>query len=176
MNNMKNTITASVILSTALLTACGGTDTGSGGPTSKTSINSYEIAGSETVQAGDVVPINAGVNEGAFEVNWDVSSSNPYHVRLYVSDDAILSTDDDIQFFSQNCGTPSSIYNCNRTANFDCSFSAQNQIVCNETTYNRGKNIGSFLNSLPQQAYLIMQACNGLFDSCKDQAIAIELQ
>lgn len=75
MNNMKNTITASVILSTALLTACGGTDTGGGGPTSKTSINSYEIAGSETVQAGDVVPINAGVNEGAFEVNWDVTAT-----------------------------------------------------------------------------------------------------
>ncbi len=174
---MKKLATLLTITSTALLTACGGTGSegGSGSSVSSTTINSMAIEGSAAASDG-VVPINSGINGGAFKVKWDVSSSNPYHVRLYVSKDAVLSTSTDQHFFSQNCGTPTSIYNCTRTANFNCSFNTENQIVCNETAYNRGKNLSSFLETLPEQAYLIMHACNGLFNSCKTEAMPIELQ
>lgn len=171
---MKKMTAVITLASSVMLAACGETDGTSGSAISSTTINSMSVQGSAAAVAG-VIPLNSGINEGAFTVNWNVSSSDPYHVRLYVSDDATLSSND-IQFFSQNCGSLSSLYNCGKAASFACSFDTQNQIVCNESSYNRGKNLTSFLQTLPQDAYLIMYACNGLFDSCKTEEVAIELQ
>lgn len=172
--------TAGAFVGIMVLTACGGGPNGgnalSSKPSNPTTINSYIITGTSPTTSA-VQPINAGVNGGDFNVSWNVSSTDPYHVDLYVSYDATLSKTDDIKFFGQNCGSSSSIYNCDQNASFPCTFTGDNKLSCGTVSAaNPQKDLGSFLINIPQSAYVIMEACNGLFTDCTTSSIAVEFQ
>jgi hypothetical protein len=142
-----------------------------------TSINAYSVIGAITTTTNGGILINSGVNNGAFNVSWNVSSSDPYHVELYLSNDSALSSSTDVKFFSQNCGGISAIYNCNTNGSFSCKFNSQNKISCDTITFiNKEKDISAFLNQIPKRAYLIIKACNGLFNNCDTAFKPIELQ
>lgn len=164
-----------------ILSACGGgssgTPSGTPGITgTTTTINNYTVTGTSSA-TGTSQPINPGVNNGNFNVSWNISSSDPYHVDLYVSSDSTLSTTTDIKFFGQNCGSASSIYNCGKSGTFTCTFGGDNKISCGTiSAANPAKDLTSFLDTIPKTAYIVMQACNGLFDSCKTSAIQVEFQ
>ncbi len=141
-----------------------------------TSINMYSVTGTSTTTS-DVKPINSGVNNGAFNVSWNVSSTDPYHIELYLSNNSTLSSSAGVKFFSQNCGGISAIYNCNTNGSFSCRFTSQNKISCGTITFvNKEKDVSAFLNQIPKSAYLIIKACNGLFNSCDTEFKQIELQ
>lgn len=120
---------------------------------------------------------NAGVNSGAFSVAWDVKATDPYHIDLYVSEDDVLSKASDVKFFGQNCGAFAGIHDCTQTGDFDCQFTGANLISCGTVSEtNPEKNLTAFLTSLPKTAYLILEACNGLFTDCKTRSVQIEFQ
>jgi hypothetical protein len=175
MSNFKYSLAFGI---SVLLFGCGGSSDITN-PTSSiqnTSISEYTVTGSSATKNG-VIPINSGVNNGAFKVTWNVSSSDPYHIELYLSNDSALSKSTDVNFFGQNCGGISAIYNCSSNGSFDCKFTSQNKISCGTiTSFNKEKDISSFLDQIPKQAFLIIEACNGLFDSCKTSSEEIELQ
>lgn len=165
-----------VILATSI-TVFGCTDTGedTGSTNSATSINAYSVTGT-SAQSNGVTPINSGVANGEFTVAWNVSSSDPYRVDLYLSNDAALSNDD-YEFFGQNCGSLSYLYDCGSSANFNCRFTTQNKISCGTvSSFNRETDISAFLDQIPKRAFLILEACNGLFNDCKTSSVEIELQ
>ena len=170
-----------VFTSFLVLTACGG---GGGGdstpsPAALTTINSFTMTGTSAPTAGDPIPINANVNAGAFSVDWDVSSSNPYHVKLYISEDAVFDKDTDTRLMSKNCGTNvvGNTYECNKVASFSCVFKTSNLISCGTiSTANPEKNLTTFLTGLPMTAYFFIDACNALVTSCKTQSVEVEFQ
>ena len=159
-----------------VLVSCGGGGDSGSNPLALTSINDFKVTGT-SVGTGPSVPINANINNGEFNVSWDVSSSDPYHVKVYVSEDATYSDSDDIDFLGKNCGTGSFFYQCTQTGSFDCTFTSTNLISsCTPSSVNRDVNISRILNTTPKTAYLILRACNGLLTSCKEQAVQVEFQ
>ena len=164
-----------LILGAVLLSACGGGggDVLNNSGNSATTISAFEITGSAT---GTPVPIDANINSGNFHVHWEVNSSDPYHVDLYVSADDVLDTNTDIRFFEQNCGS-GPLMNCTSIADFDCAFTTQNHLSCGTlSAANKGKDLTTFLTGLPMQAGIIMKACNGLVTSCKTQVVKVEFR
>mgnify|MGYP006412646997 FL=1 len=172
----KYSISLTLIIS-GLLSACGGSSDIPEVNTPvnpNTTINTVSVVGT-SVTVNNIIPINSGINGGAFSIAWDVDSSDPYHVDLYLSEDNTLG--DDVKFFSQNCGSSTLIYNCGTLAQFDCRFTSSNKISCGMlSAFNTEKDLTSFLDTIPKQASLIIEACNALMDNCKTTSVAIELQ
>ena len=166
-----------------VVSACGGdssssTDTATDPVATgdNTTINSYTLTGTSVTSNG-VTPINAGVNNGVFRVEWNVTSSDPYHVDLFLSDDNTLSETTDTQISSHNCGALDILYECDAVTSLDGSFDNQNKIsVGTVNTFNPGADLTNFLSTIPKSAFMIIKACNSLLSNCKTSAIAIELQ
>lgn len=170
------------ILSTfaIFIAACGGggggTPTPTGGSTTlNTTINSFTITGTG-VGAGGKQEINANITGGNFVTQWDVSTSDPYRIDLYVSENATLEKASDIRFFGKNCGS-GPLLECTGSGRFDCRFTTQNKISCGIiSATNPEKDLTGFLTALPMDAYIIIEACNGLVTSCKEAAVLVEFQ
>ena len=173
----------SVLITSALiLSACGGSSSTSGGiptdtiPAAKvTTINTYAL-NSSSVAVNNVVPINAGVNNGDFNINWNVYSSDPYRVEISISSDTALDNGD-VKIFEQNCGAVSVVYNCNTIGSFTCRFTSDNKMSCGTvSSFNQGKDLTTFLTALPQRAFMVIKACDGLLEDCKTSSVEVELQ
>jgi len=160
----------------SLVSGCGGgSDTGSSAGT-PTTINSLAVT-SSTAGPNQQPIISPGLDNGSFNVGWSVSASDPYHVSLYISVDAVLSPSADIQFFQRNCGSQSTLYQCSSTGNFACRFTNQNTLACGTSTLlDTSVNITALLDAIPKAAHVIAQACNGLFTDCKTAAVLVQLQ
>ncbi len=168
------------LLVASTISACGG---GSSTPnidvpnpaTSTTTINSFSLTGTSAPING-VVPINASINNGEFAIDWDIASSDPYIVEIYMSSDTALGNGD-VKIFGQNCGSLSTLYNCGSTASFNCRFGSSNNISCGViSSINPEKDLTTFLDTIPKSANLLLLGCNSLLTSCKTTSVAIELQ
>ena len=163
-----------------LIAACGGGSSSlpevNTPATDSTTINNFDVDGTGNV-SGSVPVVNAGIDNGAFKVLWDVDSSDPYHVNLFLSDDNALDTQADTKIFEQNCGSLSALYNCGQKAVFDCKFTSENKMSCfTISSSNQEKDLTTFLKTIPQTAWMILEACNALQTDCKTSAVEIELQ
>lgn len=161
-----------------LLSNCGGGSSdgnSSGTVTTGTRINSFDASGSATVSG--VLPIDPSVNGGEFTVDWDVDSSDPYRFVLYISEDNIFESTDDVLIHQRNCGSNSILYLCGDIGSETCSFDGQNMMGCGlSSPGNRPVDLTSFIDAIPKSAYLILQACDGLHIDCDTSAIAVELR
>ncbi len=169
---MMNLKTATALLLSILLAACG-EDTEDN---ANTTINEFSATNSADSRAASII-VDPAIEGGDFSLQWDIDSSNPYHIELYLSEDSQLSKSSDINFFGQNCGSLSTVYNCNSVGNFDCRFTSENKISCGTiNSANKEKNVSDFMTTLPKDAFIIIEACNGLFDSCEESAISVVFQ
>lgn len=141
-----------------------------------TTINEFSSTSSAGLSDSAVI-IDPAIDEGAFNIHWDIDSSDPYHIELYLSEDSQLSKSSDVNFFGQNCSSASSIFNCSSVGDFDCRFTSENKISCGTiSAANNEKTVTSFMTTLPKDAYIIIEACNGLFDSCAVSASQVVFQ
>lgn len=166
-----------LIFIASLVSACGGGSSTPNVPnpaTSTTTIDSYRVTGT-SASINDVAPINANLNNGEFSVGWNISSSDPYHVDIYLSDDVVLGGD--VKIFEQNCGSLGTLYNCDSDASFNCRFDTSNNISCGVVSAsNPAKDLTTFLDTIPKSAHLILVGCNALLTSCKSTSLEVELQ
>jgi hypothetical protein len=160
-------IHAFLLLSATFLSGCGGGgDSASPSPAAATTnINQFSLAGNVTASS-----ISVSKSAGQFAMTWDVSSSDPFHIDVYLSSDAVVSTDDK-SFIGGNCGALS-LYNCK----------AQQTVQCNVTkvgttspaSYTLGcQGLGTSSQvvtlpsiTLPFSANILFKACNALQNSC----------
>jgi hypothetical protein len=174
---MRNTLLLLLTASALLLSACAPSDEeDSGGTTDNTTIYSYSVKGTDgAVSGGTVTPdISPYVNGGVFEVSWDVSAATrPHRIELYVSRDQTLDSADKM-FLGRNCDQ--SFGDCQTQANtFRCAFSTSNVIQCG-TSGADAYNMTSYFSSnggLPNAYYIILRACDGLFDDCRTRSAAV---
>jgi len=171
----------SLFLLASFLTACGvgtSTDPGNSPLTDTTTINSFTVTGSGPAVAGKI-PLNPAINNGAFTVDWNIDSSDPYHVDLYMSSDNQLNRLSDDQLLTRNCGSTSLVYNCSKTAHIDCSFNSSNVLACGTASDQmvvKGRDLTAYLDTIPKTSWLLIEACNALMSSCKTSAVEIEFQ
>ncbi len=114
-----------------LLAACGGGSGSSNGEgttglvTTNTLINAFKITGS-SMPTGTSIPINAATNGGEFTIDWDVTATDPYTFKLFLSADSILDITTDIEILTLNCGSESLVFSCNDIGNFLRHFDSSN--------------------------------------------------
>jgi hypothetical protein len=150
-------------------------------------ISSFSVQGTSRNENG-VAPINAGVNNGAFLVTWNVavssgdvfdSSDRGYSISLYLSDDSELSNTSsaNIRFYIENCGTSDSADNCNDDAegSIRCNFTNDNKIVCGEGTSEGQQeiSISEWLDEIPKSAFLFMEACYEGSETCDTRSVRV---
>ncbi len=173
----------SILTISALLAACGGgigenSEGAIGGSSGENvSLNSFEVIGTSAPING-VIPINANLNEGRFQIKWKASyDGSIYRSSVYLSKDARLDKNsDDLRLFYKNCGSSPSLYDCGNTANFSCQFKTNNSLLCSLGRTGMGRVIGNWLGALPQKIYMILEVCNGLGTQCKTRANHVILQ
>jgi hypothetical protein len=142
-----------------------------------TTINALSVTGTSP-KVGDVTPINPAENNGTFLISWNVTSSDPYHVDVYLSlDDTISTAQGDIRVFQQNCGSLPQLYSCNESADFACSFNGSNELYCGTVSAaNPVRNLTNFLYAIPLDANLIFKACNSVLSNCNEEIVAIQFR
>jgi hypothetical protein len=142
-----------------------------------TTINALSVTGT-SAKVGDVTPINPAENNGIFLISWNVTSSDPYHVDVYLSlDDTISTAQGDIRVFQQNCGSLPQLYSCNESADFACSFNGSNELYCGTVSAaNPVRNLTTFLSAIPLDANLIFKACNSVLSNCKEVTVPVQFQ
>jgi hypothetical protein len=163
----------------ALVNAQGGSTNTGATPlnVTTTTINALSVTGT-SAKAGDVAPINPAENNGHFSINWDITSSDPYHVDVYLSlDDTISTPQGDIRVFQQNCGSLPQLYHCNQTADFTCNFNGSNELYCGTVSVaNPIRNLTIFLSAIPMDANLIFRACNSVLSNCQEMVLPVQFQ
>lgn len=186
MRERNRAILAAAAALSILLGGCGsGGDAGDDLPgTPQTTIHHVALTGSNGVtSAGGSSPvpvISPTLNAGLFELEWDVTSSKPYHIDWYLSTDAILSNDDR-EFFSRNCDLDAPDASCpGSEAWYQCKFDSSSIITCavGEATAETN-NVTAYLASaygLPAAYKVIVRACDGLFASCRTEWFSVLLQ
>ncbi len=151
------------------LSACGLAAPENSGPAVDTAIEDYSVGVVPQVTDSSV-PIRSG---GEFTVRWRVRSSDPYTVRLFVSFDQVLD-EGDPTFFLEQCSSLDSLYRCDRKGQFECQFSNGLVIRCGEQSDNNpGRDLGGFIRALPQDGFILLEACNGLRSSCPIAGYAV---
>lgn len=78
----------------------GGGSTNGGSSTIK--LTAFNVTGS--IDGSNPVVIGSGINDGKFSFGWKVDYNTVYYTTTYLSEDDVLSPDDDAYVFYQNCG------------------------------------------------------------------------
>ncbi len=157
------------------LSACGGGATEQAvDPTAAVSLSRFTVTGTGPAENG-VVPIDAAVNNGKLSFEWATSSSNDYHVGVYLSKDEILDTNVDAYILGRNCGdTYEFISGCGKQMKVDCVWSSDNKMAC--STELKPKILTYWLDALPQDAWALAQVCNSLFTKCRVYSVPVQLR
>lgn len=176
---MKPTLIFSALAATALMLVACGSDSKDNHPIDHATlptpeIASFSVTGTSPAQ-DDVIPVNAGVEDGKFTIGWNIAEANSFHLQIFLSHDDILSADDLRIFNNTLCGAMR-VNECLAQDQYVCHFGTDNALKCSDgwESFNENLNTQGFLPALPQQAYIIGKAC--VVTDCKTSAIKIEFQ
>lgn len=177
MNAGKNTLALCIV--TALLAACGSKSSSDSTGPDRSLIPTVNIAdfsvNKGAATENGITTISPTIDEGKFTLDWNVTSANTFQLRLFLSADEILSTDDIRLFSNAMCGAVR-LNDCMAQDQYDCQFSSDNTLACTDgwQTYSGDLVTKGFLKELPQQAYFIAQTC--IVNECKTAVTKVEFQ
>ncbi len=127
-------------------------------------------------------PITPYLNDGEFELRWELEAYGQTHIDLYVSNDTWLGPDDawgreDLLFKHIGGGNSHGDDYHVDTVYMGCRFSTDNILSCGAISYdNPGRDITPFLSQLPKTGYLILRACDELTGYCATASRFVEFQ
>lgn len=106
-----------------LLSACEISTPDSGDDITTSTINAFSVVGNVVDDADEriVLPLqddNAQVS-GLFDLSWDVLSSDPYSVEIYMSSNSVLDDATDGLFFQSQCGSEID-FTCEHSVSMPC--------------------------------------------------------
>ncbi|WP_455366606.1 hypothetical protein [Kaarinaea lacus] len=105
-----------------VLGGCALDDPEPGPPVTNTTINSFEVFGN-TVDMDEriVLPLlpNNGIVSGDFDLAWDVLSSDPYTIEVYISANSVLDPIDTL-FLQMQCGSDNFQFICEQIGDIPC--------------------------------------------------------
>ncbi|WP_455221760.1 hypothetical protein [Kaarinaea lacus] len=105
-----------------VLSGCQPSTSDSGPPVTTSTVNSFEVVGNTVDQDARIVlpllPNNATVS-GNFDLLWDVISSDPYTIEVYISSNSILDPTDTL-FLRMQCGSDNFEFICEQIGEIAC--------------------------------------------------------
>ncbi len=144
-------------------------------PNDPIAISGFSVNGTSAVSQG-VVPINPGVNNGQFSINWNITG-NIYTAVVALNAGPVFDPNTNI-VLANSCGKQSSRGVCHTTETLNCTFDNSNNMQCSDHTgpYTV-QNLTLFLNAgVPDNAYLVLQACNPAGNLCLTGSVPIQIQ
>jgi predicted small secreted protein len=136
-------------------------------------VKEFSINGSSTELEDDRVTIDSSINSGKFELVWKVDDDDAsgYNAYFYISINSDLS-DSDILFYNLYC---SEYGDCDHDDDHDedCWFDNDLSLVC-EDDDNDEVEIDDLIDTLPQDLYIIIEACNDV--ECDTEVVPVRLR
>jgi hypothetical protein len=136
-------------------------------------VKTFYINGSSTELEDDRVTIDSSIDNGNFELVWNVDDdgASSYNAYFYVSINSELS-DSDIFFHYRYCSESS---DCDHDAQYteDCWFDNNLTLVCADED-NDEVEIDDLIDTLPQDLYIIIEACNSV--DCDTDVVPVRLR
>ncbi|MCY4045613.1 MAG: hypothetical protein OXE99_11095 [Cellvibrionales bacterium] len=140
---------------------------------SKADINLFSVS-DVTVNSDRPAEINSTIQSGVFPIRWNITSSDPYHVSLYITQDPEKTLTANDRFFRTACGSDTNA--CTNEGQFLCTLSNNKFLACEAGTEPFSeKNIAHLMSATKNPVYIILEACNTVIDLCNKQAIVAEL-
>lgn len=171
-----------------VLNACGdgsnlgGGDEDGGNPSYK--ILSFDVNGTSVDNAAGAAPISPTVNSGRFSMRWEVQDVTGDHVV-----NAVVSLDNsrsngDVSFYTEICDladpedSSDTDAACRRSNPFtkSCTFNNSNEIFCDGQASDAGDLTTFLAGGVPQEAFIIFQACATSGSPCRSAAHLVEFQ
>ncbi len=144
-------------------------------PDNAVSISTFSVTGTSPPSQG-LVPISPGVNNGQFSVNWDVTG-NLYTGVIALNANPVFDPNTNI-VLATSCGKQSASGACQSSGTLACTFNTSNIMQCSDATGTYlSQDLTQFLvNGLPDNAYIVMQACNPAATSCPTTYTEVQIQ
>jgi hypothetical protein len=137
-------------------------------------VEEFEITGSSPDLEEGNVPIDSSINDGNFLLRWKVDDDNAfgYTANFYLSVNNDISSND-INFATVVCGD---FLHCDDDDRNDenCYFTNSLEMYCGDKNNNFKYEIDDLIDQLPEDLYIILEACNDL--DCDTKAVSIRLR
>ncbi|MES9854371.1 MAG: hypothetical protein ABW170_21370 [Candidatus Thiodiazotropha sp. L084R] len=138
-------------------------------------VKEFNINGSSSELEDGRVTIDSAINNGEFELVWKVDddNSNYYTAEFYLSLNSNLDDDNDIRFYTAYCDDLFGGCDDDDRNDEDCWFDNNLEIVC-EDDDDPETEVDELIDALPQDLYVIIEACNG--SDCDTETVAVRLR
>ena len=161
-----------------VLSACTDEDSNEGGHNTIPGPSLYQFHITDTYNTNTEfdqqteLAISPSVNFGHFEVSWALESDEDYFVELRIND---LPFVDGSRLISGHfCGPD---YSCHQHQYKYCRYTNSLNIQCEDADGNvESAGIGDLLFEIPQDMYLIMQACDSSYFYCEYQSRHVSIE
>ena len=115
--------------------------------------------------------ISPFINDGEFDVFWDIRSNYDYYVDFRINSTPTLSGSQLV--FADYCNSDFSCHS-NQFLYCYCEYQSDFDIICENSEGDiQAANIDHHINTIPQTLYLILDTCNGYGLDCQYQTIPI---
>ncbi len=164
---LKNLILASLATFALLIAGCNG-----GGD--DVEVEEFRINGSSADLEDGRVTIDSAINNGEFELVWEVDDDNArgYNAHFFLSVNSNLDEDNDIRFYTVWCGEFGRCDHDDRNDE-ECWFDNNLEMVC-EDDDDYEYDVDELIDSLPEDLYIIIEACNSV--DCDTEAVPVRLR
>lgn len=171
---MRLTLPRYVCFAILLLPAMGFSGCGPS-PDDPITLQSFSVTGTSASVQG-VAPINPGVNNGQFSINW-VVTGNVYTANVALNTGSIFDPITNI-LLATSCGKRSQIDNCQAAGTLNCTFDNSNVMQCSDGASSfAAQDLTQFLSGgVPMNAYMVIQACNPSGSVCQTASAPVQIQ
>jgi len=144
-------------------------------PGNPVAITNFSVAGASPSTPGGA-PINPGVSNGQFSVSWNVTG-NVYSAVVALNATPNFDPNTNI-VLATSCGKLSTSDVCHSTGILSCTFNNSNIMQCSDPTGSYAtQDLTAFLaNGVPDNAFIVMQACNPAGTSCPTTSAPVQIQ
>ncbi|MHB8453209.1 MAG: hypothetical protein ACYDDO_00650 [Acidiferrobacterales bacterium] len=144
-------------------------------PGNPVTITSFSVTGASPSTTGGA-PINPGVSNGQFSVNWNVAG-NLYNAVIALNATSTFDPNTNI-VLATSCGKLSASDVCHSSGALSCTFNTSNIMQCSDPAGSyASQNLTAFLtNGVPDNAFIVMQACNPAGTSCPTTSAPVQIQ
>ncbi len=144
-------------------------------PGNPVTITSFSVTSASPSTTGGT-PINPGVSNGQFSVNWNVTG-NLYNAVIALNATSTFDPNTNI-VLATSCGKLSASDVCHSSGALSCTFNNSNIMQCSDPTGSyASQNLTAFLaNGVPNNAFIVIQACNPGGTSCPTTFAPVQIQ
>lgn len=151
---MKKYIALIVVVASMSLTGCGGGELHSVDYVPE--LHRFDVVdsyGVDTAKSHATLALNPYVENGLFDIYWEVNSLEDYQVNVRINDRP--SVNNSYLVYSKVCGAGRA---CDQSGGAICEYTSDFTLSCNNS--NHPTDIGYLFDEVPQKLYLILEVCD----------------